>query len=323
MMAESLGSYTYFETSIGLIAYSYGVKAQYDKRHMVCSTVGYFTPNPTSRVQVETGKYIEKFIWEGNEGSKSQDHKFRSLPPEIRQAMERYTQVHPITRESLLILPDTDVTKVYSPQWALTHNPRTEAVQRVASALTEIGIPLSDLGLYGSLQAGILNESPVTDVDILVYGIAHYRAIQQLTQNQPGKRAIPSKHSSLNEIEAWRLARQRRDSVAKLYLDDNLHADIRMVRKPQDPSSINFDNLELEDGEFTIKGLVTNSEQGLCIPSVVTVQSEDGDYHVGTRNYIYFGAAQVGDKVEAKGRKLKNEKTILIAKPHEDYIHTV
>lgn len=170
---------------------------------------------------------------------------------------------------------------------------------------------------------GIYNESPTTDIDLLIYGLKNYPKLIKLTHNQPRKVILKSKHVSINEFEPWRRAREMRDRDSKIFIDDTTHADVRLVRKPGDSCDFDFSQMRLEPEVVEFTGVVTKSNQGLCEPSVYFVKSRKTEYVVGTRMYVYLGSAGKGDKVLVRGRKLKNKSAVLIGNARNNFIFAI
>lgn len=331
-MNIQLEAYTYFETKSGLLAYSYGNEARYDDGKLVCSIVGYFSDKRTGRKQVTTGKYVEKLIWEGNEGNWTLDEHLTGLPKKVRDEVHNYTFLDKNTLEKLVLIPADQIAKLYSPKESLSKmlskevffdEKRFTALKKLVKKLERIGILRSDLGLYGSMQMGIYNESLTTDIDLLIYGLKNYPKLIKLTHNQPQKVTLKSKHKSINEFEPWRRARERRDRDSKIFIDDTTHADVRLVRKPGDPCDFDFHKMKLESGIVEFTGTVTMSNQGLSEPSVFFVKSENTEYVVGTRMYVYLGSAGKGDKVSVRGRKLMGKHSILVGNARDNYIYAI
>ncbi|KKU47401.1 MAG: hypothetical protein UX88_C0011G0010 [Candidatus Woesebacteria bacterium GW2011_GWC2_47_16] len=325
-------SYTYFETELGLLAYTYGKQARYNDEKMVCSIVGYFTKKPTNRLQTATGRFIEKLMYEGNEGNLDFDEHLVSLPKSIKKQLKRYTLVDQNSGERLLIIPVQDVVKVYSPRESLREivnesskidSKRRKAILKLITLLQRYNIKIGDLGLYGSLQIGVANKSDKVDIDLLIFGIENYSKLQILTEQQNYKLNVDSKYKSIREFLPWKKARQCRDSCSKIFIDEKSHADIKIVRKQNDPISFDFQNLELERESFAAKGVVLDSNQGLSTPSVFKVQIAEQIYTVGTRIYVYIGAAKEGNTVVIKGRKIKGKNAILVANAKDNFIYPI
>ncbi len=325
-------SHTYFETKSGLVCYTYGHWCRFDDDHMVACVVGYFTPGPTKRIQSSTGRYMEKVIYEGNEGNLDFDERFAHVPSWIKDLLKKYTVIKKETKEHLLVVSYRDVIKIYSPREALEEilsgksnldQKRTKAVVRMMKYLKSYGLDQKNVGLYGSLQIHVVHESEVIDIDTLLYGINTYAILLRLTGEQKIKPQIISKYRSINAIPTWKLARDTRDSVAKLFLARNIHADVRIVRKPTKTSPFDFQNLQVAQVSKKYVGIVTDASESLSCPSIFKVKIGKHDYTIATRLYVFIGAARKGDKVEIYGKKLKGSNAILIAEGKTDYIKTI
>lgn len=325
-------SYTYFETKSGLICYSYGPAARFDGEHIVCAVVGYFSDKPTSRLQVNTGRYIEKFVYEGNEYIGDVVEQLVQAPFEVRERIKRLVRVNPETGERLLVMPCFEILKTYSPHAALEHlmdgtsglgAQKETAVRKLIDIFGQFDIKQEDLGMYGSLVYGAAIESPtkVSDIDILVYGLYNRLKIDKMIAVYGNKDKTNSKYSAINEFFPWRIARERRNDISQMRFDENIIVDIKTVRKTEDKVSFDFQNYEVEQGELEIEGIVIDDVEGLTSPSVYKIKSTGKIYIVGTRLYVFVGAAKKGDRVKIKGKKLKGKDMILVADARAHYIY--
>ncbi len=322
-------SHVYFETKSGLLGYTYGYHSRYDDDNMVGCVAGYFTKKSTKRIQVSTGRYVEKVIYEGNEGNLDFDERFSHLPKDIKEQLKSYTVLKKETNEKLFIIPYNEVAKVYSPCEALKEViegksaldlRRQEAVMNLIKYLQGSNVSLGEIGLYGSLQIGVIHESDVIDVDTVLYGTHNYEKLLKIVSKQKEKRSIVSKYKSINATSSWKQAREVRDSCAKIYLNGNIHADVRIVRKHSETPTFNFQTLDVYPESINLEGTVTDSSESLCVPSIFKVLSENVEYNIGTRLYVFIGAAKAGNKVRIRGKKLKNSNSILIAEGKTDFI---
>jgi predicted nucleotidyltransferase len=325
-------SHTYFETKSGLVCYTYGHYCRFDDDRMICCIVGYFSNSPTGRLQRSTNRFMEKVVYEGNEGSVNFDERFEKVPNDIKSLFHNYTKINPITKEHLLVIPFQDVLKVYSPTEVLDEiinnnskldHKRINAVNKILKLLIDYGIEAQNIGLYGSMQLGITHESKIIDIDILLYGLDKYNTLLKISTAQTIKPKLTSKYRSINAISAWSLARENRNRIAKLMIDSNTFADVRIVRSPSQIPSLDFQSLEVNLENKIYFGIVTDSSESLSCPSVYKIDIGGVEYLVGTRLYVFIGAAKQGDKVKIRGNKLKNKKAILIADGQRDYIKVI
>ncbi len=323
--------YTYFETSSGLLAYTYGHHARYKNGEMICAVVGYFTDKQTGRVQSSTGRYVEKIMYEGNKGNKEFEERFKDLPTEVKDTLRKYSHTDEITGEKMVLIPYADITLVYSPKEALQNIingnykidiRREKAILELVNLANKHNIEVKDLGLYGSLQTGIIsNDANRIDIDLLIYGISNYKNLQDLIANQNYKVAIESKYRSIREFEPWFEARKSRDSVSKIFVDQETHADVRLIRNPNDPVSFDFQSNNFEDELFESEGRISDVNESLTIPTVYKVIINNQEYIIGSRVYVYVAAAKLADNVLIKGRRVKKQNSIVIVDPKSDYIY--
>jgi predicted nucleotidyltransferase len=327
-------AYTYFELKSGLLCYTYGYDARYDDKHMVCSTVGYLTPSSTGRVQTSSGRNVQKFIYEGNELELDTDKAFLQAPEEIKYYIKNHLRIHQSTGEQLFVIPNnsTDITIAYDPRQALNNIIKNEQLigekQKIALVqaihiFNTYGIETSDLGVYGSLQTGIVTNSLKTDIDILVYGKDNYQKIVNLSEKHSTRGEVASKYTNINNSTLWKRARDKRTSLSQVRLDDATHIDIKMVRKPPDELLLDFQNLKMESDLVELEGIVIDASSGLMTPSTYQIESHGTIYTVGTRLYVYLGAALRGNRVRIKGRKVAGQNSVIIADQKEHFIHAL
>lgn len=324
--------YTYFETKSGLIGYSYGYDARINDKKMTCGFVGYFSNVPGDRIQISTGRYVEKVLWHGNEGNWKFDEHFANLPKNITSGFKKFTFVSRMTGERLVSIPGKEILLTYDSSTALKKlrsgewffsNKHQDALNKIIEVLLKAGIPFDDIGLYGSAQMGIFSPSKTVDIDILLYGLDKYDVLEKIVATRAHMKIAASKYQSVNEIENWRLARMKRSQASTIYLDSTTHADIKIVRKPNDQLLFNFQNISVSRDDIEITGEVTNATESLSVPTVFEIQNHNGKYIVGTRKYVYIGAARLGDKVIVRGRQVNNSNTILLADPIKHFIKCV
>lgn len=331
-MIETLDiPYTYFETDNGLICYSYGKYAKYTENLLVGSVVGYFCEEKTSRIQLSTGKFVKKLIFEGNEIT-IRDEILDTLPDKTRTTLIENTILHPETKEEMFTVNYKSIIKVYSPKLMLrdllnkkigASSTQIEIARKVISLLNKKQVVNEDIGVYGSLQAGITKKSGDNDVDIVIHGLKNYAKVQKLLIEKNKDQIMPeSKYKQFSKNAIWNNTSINRKLNSKLLLGKLGTSDIRVVETKNDKRSMDYEDLKFDQEIIEIEGRVVDSKESLTIPSVYKIETKKGSFTVGTRLYVFLGAAKAGDYVKARGTKLKNQNGLWIANQNDQYIVT-
>ncbi len=332
MIDDLFNPYTYFETNDGLIAYTYGYHSQFDQDNMVCSIVSYFVDQPTDRLQVDTKRYLKKFIYEGNEVELI-DHQ-KELPEKIYKQLQLYTKINRHSGEKLLVIPIKDAVKVYPSSRGLTrfldnkkllNESKRQIFIEMINLLKKNKIEQKDLGLYGSLQLGIVNKKVDADIDLLIFGLKNYNKLIKLTNSQSNQLQIDSKYQSINHFLPWKNARVTRNSIAKLHLPNGSDVDVKIIPEKNEYHNLNFHDIQIDDNALIeIEGKVINSQCGLSYPAVFEIQTSNKLYTVFSRMYVFIGAVKNGQFAKVKGKLIKNHMNyIIIADARNDYIYAL
>lgn len=329
-MIESLDTpYVYFETNTNLIGYSYGKYVQYNDDLIVGSVVGYFTDEETDRVQFQTGRGVKKLIYEGNEIT-VRNEVLKTYPTKIRNTLVSSTVFHPVVNEEMMTFKKSDITKIYSPtkalQEVLNHSSgasdnQIKIAQTVVDMFSTVGIKPTQMGIYGSLQAGVSKKTGDNDVDVVIFGLQNYKKVLEVIDAQNKDRVIPpSKYKQFEELENLHIASVNRKRNSKLLLGSLGTSDLRVVESINDTRKIDFRNLDISEDIIEIEGQVIDATESLTTPSVYQVSTTDGLYTVAARLYVFLGAARAGDRVKVRGRKINNIKGVWISTQVDQFI---
>ncbi len=318
-MPSLASPFTYFEDRHGIIYYSHGVtRGEHDPE--IRATAVYFAgemPGHPQRVSWLTGQSYFKFIMAGLSEERAN---LGQLPIGHREALSSRLRRDPHTNEHYLAIPVSEVRHCFSPWEALeaicpsrpapSSAPAQvrQAVTAVLEELTTAGIPRRDLGLYGGLQCGIaMADETVHDVDILVLGNSHYRAVVDHCRAKelrwvPDERIAASPLLCDYEHRRVRVSQSHTSSLIGEVL-----IDIRLVPTPRDHQSSDCAGREADESLelVTMRGRVVDASASLSLPAclVVAELGGSGTAHVVSAHHHLVGAAHDGDLVKVTGMR--------------------
>jgi len=186
-------------------------------------------------------------------------------------------------------------------------------VAAIVKTLQDAGIPLSQMGVTGSLLPGLQNET--SDIDFVVYGSAWFAARDAISVARVHDHMdhIQSKSGIIEDIndEMWQriynkripeipfdefiLHEQRkgnRGMVEGTYFDLLFVRDWEQIKEPMQRGE--------DIGSMKIEATVTNADFAFDSPSVYKVDHESID-HVLSYTHTYAGQALAGEVIEAQG----------------------
>jgi predicted nucleotidyltransferase len=175
-------------------------------------------------------------------------------------------------------------------------------VRTIVSALQK-GVPLSKMGVTGSLLAGLQNES--SDIDFIVYGSSWFTARDIITQAKKDKTAI----TEISD-EMWKdIYKKRKPEIS---FDEFLIHELRKGNRGMVDGTY-FDLLYVRDWEDiescvrgidveakTIEATVTNADFSFDSPAIYKIDHPEISY-VLSYTHTYAGQALVGERIEARG----------------------
>lgn len=201
------------------------------------------------------------------------------------------------------IVPPERVKQVLAPDRGLPFIMREhKRVKIIVNALQE-GVPLSKMGVTGSLLAGLQNES--SDIDFIVYGSAWFTARDIIARAKKERTAITEisdrmwkdiykkrkPEISFDEFLIHELRKGNRGMV------DGVYFDLLYVRDWEDiEPCIRGTDIEAE----TIEATVTNADFSFDSPAIYKIDHPEISY-VLSYTHTYAGQALPGERIEARG----------------------
>ena len=211
------------------------------------------------------------------------------------------------------VVPENEVKHLLHPNDCISHLVETDSrVAAIVNVLKDAGIPLSQMGVTGSLLPGLQNET--SDIDFVVYGKDWFIARDAIA----AAKSNLSSSSNLNSViiediddamweriyakripeisfDEFILHEKRKGNRAMV---DGTYFDLLFVR---DWDQINEPMQRGKDvGTMKIEATVTNADFAFDSPSVYKVDHEEID-HVLSYTHTYAGQALVGEVIEAQG----------------------
>lgn len=320
-------AFTYFIGPEGVIYYSKGIPIP-GSPNQIEATAVYFPDELGSKVSTHLGTPVcyQKQIIDGDS---------QKLPPSKDSYLNVFDTIspHPIFEKPTLTVDQTKVTGIFDPFIALRtivdgNSPypdilRSRLLQEI-EVLCQVGIPYESIGLYGSLQVGLLSEGPdpYSDIDIIIQGTEHYQSAINLA-HQYHNGYHQQRKSFVNGERNHRI-RMRRYQLSKLHFVDSqgkgFHSDIRVVAAPNERIIIP-PSTELADESVIINGQVESSGHSLGYPQAWEVTTNQGSkVSVLSNSYDFIGAATTGDQVQVNGRFSTDGQTIFLTDNQGHYI---
>lgn len=203
------------------------------------------------------------------------------------------------------VVPENQIKQVLHPTDCIPELFRIDhRIATIVGVLQDAGIPVSHMGVTGSLLPGLQNET--SDIDFVIYGSAWFDALDAFS-------VAKSKSDTIEDIseEMWQRIYNKR--IPEISFDEFIlheqrkgnrgmvegtYFDLLFVR---DWEQINEPMLRGEDiGTAKIEATVTNADFAFDSPSVYKVNHENIDY-VLSYTHTYAGQALVGEVIEAQG----------------------
>lgn len=203
------------------------------------------------------------------------------------------------------VVPENEVKHLLKPNECISELVKTDhRVAAIVETLQEAGIPLSQMGVTGSLLPGLQNET--SDIDFVVYGNDWFTARDAIA-------SAKSKGGIIEDIDdaMWQRIYEKR--IPEISFDEFiLHEERKGNRGMVDGTY--FDLLFVRDwdqikepiqrgkdiGTMKIEATVTNADLAFDSPSIYKVDHKDID-HVLSYTHTYAGQALVGELIEAQG----------------------
>jgi len=213
------------------------------------------------------------------------------------------------------------IGRVYSPREKLDEILSSQKtglegiIARLASALTEHGVSMSDLGVSGSVLIGLAR--PASDVDLISYGVEAgrrvYRAMADLREEEDW--VLPYDRESVMGVvnSRWGDADLNLEAFAGLEIQKVLHGLVEgreyFLRLVKHPGEVEEESSSKPLGEVRMMATVVDADDSIFTPCTYGI--EECSYHgnsdlpESSQLLSYRGKfteqARVGDRVEAKG----------------------
>lgn len=218
------------------------------------------------------------------------------------------------------LVPQSEVKKVLSPSERIPQLMTTNKRIRTIVNVLKRGIPLSKMGVTGSLLLGLENES--SDIDFIVYGKAWFLARDIIAEAK--KEGIIGEISgdmwhyiynkrrpeiSFGEFISHELRKGNRGMLGDTYFDLLYVRDWEEIEK--NPRGVDI-------GRATIRAVVTNTDYSFDSPAIYKVSHPEIS-EVLSYTHTYAGQALVGETIEARGiiEKVDDRKRLVIGTKRE------
>ncbi len=209
------------------------------------------------------------------------------------------------------VVPENEVKRLLHPSECIPQLVETDhRVAAIVEVLKDAGIPLSQMGVTGSLLPGLQNET--SDVDFVVYGKDWFTARDAIAAAKLSSNSN-SKAGSIEDIDdaMWQRIYEKR--IPEISFDEFIVHEKRKGNRGMVDGTY-FDLLFVRDwdqikepmqrgkdiGIMKIEATVTNADFAFDSPSVYKVDHDEID-HVLSYTHTYAGQALVGEVIEAQG----------------------
>jgi hypothetical protein len=281
----------------------------------IFAVVDYFHPRGGVRS-------VLRYIPGGNGGRVRSHMRFRKCDFDYAFSFMRNT--HPEWVEDVHIVPEGSITEVLRPPDRLAELAESdERVSYIVDVLRKSGVPLSMMGVTGSLLPGLQERK--SDIDFVVYGNEWFRARDAIEEmkTDPSSPIKPVDEDMWRRIYAKRIPEiPYREFVAHELrkgnrgMVDGTYFDLLFVR---DWDQIRYPLLRGKDGEFMeIKAAVTDATFAFDNPAFYKIEHDEID-HVLSYTHTYSGQAVEGEIIHARGvvEDLGDKKRLVIGTSRE------
>ncbi|MBW6470406.1 MAG: nucleotidyltransferase domain-containing protein [Methanosarcinaceae archaeon] len=224
-------------------------------------------------------------------------------------AFEFMRENRPEWVQDVHVVPESEIKHILHPNDCIPRLIETDhRVAVIVKTLQDAGIPLSKMGVTGSLLPGLQNET--SDIDFVVYGKDWFIARDAIASAK-----LNSNSGIIEDIDDAMWQRIYAKRIPEISFDefilhekrkgnrgmvDGTYFDLLFVR--------DWDQIKEQDsiqrgkdiGTLKIEATVTNADFAFDSPSVYKVDHEEID-HVLSYTHTYAGQALVGEVIEAQG----------------------
>ncbi len=241
---------------------------------------------------------------------------------------------HPQYPGDILAVPIEEVKEVFDPRGVCrallngvssmpeVHLRKFREAHRI---ITSLGIPAEDIGVWGGLQCFMKSNVPNVsshDYDFLIYGLEHLQTIKERPTD-----LYPAPNGSRwldTSLRVWRRALHRRNSYTVVLGEScdgsEIYIELKFVRKPEDPDSYPYDWVHSDEETVITEAVVTDDSEGPCLPSVFTVETDNGrEMKVATDIFYYLGSAWKGDRITISGYAA-DDSLLMLVDPENHFI---
>ncbi len=220
-------------------------------------------------------------------------------------AFEFMRENRPEWVQDVHVVPENEIKHLLHPNDCIPQLVETDhRVAVIVKTLQDAGVPLSQMGITGSLLPGLQNET--SDIDFVVYGKDWFTARDAIA-------AAKSKAGIIEEIDdaMWQRIYEKR--IPEISFDEFILHEKRKGNRGMVEGTY-FDLLFVRDwdqikepiqrgkdiGTMKIEATVTNADFAFDSPSVYKVEHDEID-HVLSYTHTYAGQALVDEVIEAQG----------------------
>ena len=257
--------------------------------------------NPVVKVLIESGKDLEKLKRYGISEEK------------INAMKTALVKRNPYTGQNILAIPLNEIHKFNTVTNLPTPNERlleilcganvnrlSQMFNQAVDLLTKAGIPIKELGVYGGFAAGIthLSTDTIKDLDILVLGNDHAKALQQLAVESQVFKPESSPMNSNRAKGVDSSLQNRRHENTRIWMPDGWFVDVRVVRRPTDEKSIKL-NAKCNSNITTLEGTVIDASESMSSPMAFKLRlNTGGEVTIASLAYPFIGLVRDDQKVE-------------------------
>lgn len=225
-------------------------------------------------------------------------------------------------------IPLNDIVEVFKPRQAfkkfLTES--SDSIwHKIALAFREEGIPLNDIGIFGSYLVGLAEKEGgglIKDVDFLIYGLDNFRKLRnggfRRIQEKLGFGPISQDHIAWHakkygqyfEPGLTNFQETLKRKWPALQIAPGILTTVRFIYKKREipPNPITSPPLK----KVIIRGKVVKDEGAHFMPRVFEISSSGQIFRIVTYFWAFYCAVKEGDEIEITGTIHQDNKTISI-----------
>lgn len=240
----------------------------------------------------------------------------------LKKNFPQYVHFCPVRQIEMSMVPKKFIKQYYEPEKRMNHlfsSPQDELEEKVAAfaqdIMDETGIPLTFLGITGSILIGLHNPS-FSDIDLIVYGKENSVTLKNVLRILGNVQPLEDKRKEewiSHKMEIFGLSRTHAEVFAARKWNYGFYKDtyfsVHPTRTDAEITEQYGDVQYTGMGAATVKAEITDSSESMFLPALYTIEVleviEGKNVFIDeivSYEGIYCDVFVEGEKIEARGR---------------------